>query len=155
MSTLGVVKKCFKHLDEDSLPVLYKAYIRPHMETCVQAWSPYYKRDIEVLEKIQRRTTELVPSLKQLPYEERLSRLNLMPLEERRLRGDLIETYKILKGIDKVNQAKFVKLTQEHRTRGHELKIFKPRLKKGLLPRKNFFSVRVVNAWNSLPRFVI
>ena len=155
MSALGVVKKCFKHLDEESLPVLYKAYIRPHMETCVQAWSPYYKRDIEVLEKIQRRTTKLVPSLKQLPYEERLSRLNLMPLEERRLRGDLIETYKILKGIDKVNQAKFFKLTQEHRTRGHELKIFKPRLKKGLLLRKNFFSVRVVNAWNSLPRFVI
>ena len=111
MSALGVVKKSFKHLDEESLPVLYKSYIRPHMETCVQAWSPYYKRDIEVLEKIQRRTTKLVPSLKQLPYEERLSRLNLMPLEERRLRGDLIETYKILKGIDKVNQAKFFKLT--------------------------------------------
>ena len=71
-----------------------------------------------------------------------------MPLEERRLRGDLTETFKILKGIDKVNQTKFFKLTQEHRTSGRELKKIKPRLKKGLLPRKNLFSVRIVNAWN-------
>ena len=70
------------------------------METCVQAWSPCYKRDIEVLEKIQRRTTKLASTLKQLPYEERLSRLNLPPEERRFKRGDLRETFKILKGID-------------------------------------------------------
>ena len=140
MSALGVVKKCFKHLDQESFPVLYKSYVRPHMETCVQAWSPYFKKDIDILEKTQRRATKLIPSLKHLPYEERLRKLNLMPLVQRRLRGDLIETFKFMKGINKVHFSRFFQISQGSRTRGHDQKIFKPRLSKGLLPRKNFFS---------------
>ena len=109
MSALGVVKKCFKHLDQESFPVLYKSYVRPHLETCAQAWSPYFKKDIDILEKTQRRATKLIPSLKHLPYEERLRKLNLMPLVQRRLRGDLIETFKFMKGINKVHFSRFSK----------------------------------------------
>ena len=73
-----------------------------YMETCVQAWSPYFKKDIDILKKTRRRATKLIPSLKHLPYEERLRKLNLMPLVQRRLRGDLTETFKFIKGIKKV-----------------------------------------------------
>ena len=113
---------------------LHKSYVRPHMETCVQAWSPYFKKDINILEKTQQRATKLIPSLKHLSYEERLRKLNLMPLVQRRLRGDLIKTFKFMKGINKVHFSRFFQISQG--TRGHDQKIFKPRLSKGLLPRK-------------------
>ena len=57
MRVLGMVKRSFKNLDEDSLKMIYCSYIRPHLEYCIQAWSPYYKKDIQTLEKVQRRAT--------------------------------------------------------------------------------------------------
>ena len=68
------------------------------MKTCSGMVS-YFKKDIDILEKTQRRATKLIPRLKHLPYEERLRKLNLMPLVQRWLRGDLIETFKFMKGI--------------------------------------------------------
>ena len=108
------------------------------METGAQAWSPYFKKDIDILEKTQRRATKLIPSLKHLSYEERLRKLNLMPLVQRRLRGDLTETFKFMKGVNKVHFSRFFQISRGSRTRGLDLKIFKPRLSKGLLPRKKF-----------------
>ena len=123
------------------------------METCAQAWSPYFKKDIDILEKTQRRAIKLIPSLKHLPYEERLRKLNLMPLVQRRLRGDLIETFKFMKGINKVHFSRFSNLSQGNRTTGHDQKIFKPILSKGSLPRKKFrFSIRLVNYYGSVFR---
>ena len=69
----------------------------------MQFWGPHYKKDIEALEKVQRRATRLIPCLKNKSYEDRLRILNLYKLSKRRLRGDLIEVYKFIKGINKVN----------------------------------------------------
>ena len=87
----------------------------------------------------------MIPELKGLAYEERLSGLGLYSLEFRRMRGDLIETHKIMKEMDKIKAGKLFPLAGETRTRGHSLKV------RGSRFRRNFFTQRVVNLWNSLP----
>ena len=158
-SVLGRIKRTFSCLDKEVLLPLYKSVVRPRLEFAVQAWSPYTRRDINILEAVQRRATKLVPSLAHLSYEDRLSNLGLSTLEARRRRGDMIEAFKILKGFDKVGgQDSFLKLASSNNTsrpdtRGHSLKLEKTRHR--TTKRAKFFSSRIVNEWNSLPEEVI
>ena len=69
----------------------------------MSAWCPYQKGDIEILEKVQRRATKLVKSISNLSYEERLKKLGMLKLEDGRVRGDLIQMYKIVNNLEKVN----------------------------------------------------
>ena len=87
----------------------------------------------------------MIPSISALTYEERLKRTGLISLENRRLRADLLEVFKILKGFVKVDPA----FMSFRRSRGHTLKLEKPRARLEL--RRHFFSNRVIEAWNSLP----
>ena len=151
---LGMVRRNFRRMDEKGFCLIYKTYIRPHLEFSVQAWSPYLAKDIDCLEKVQRAATKLVPHLRKLSYEERLEKLRLTSLFDRRKRGDLIETYKILNEKVNVNKDQFFRLSSTgHYTRGHSMKleVQRPRLDR----RKFFFSHRVVQLWNSLPQQIV
>ena len=74
---LGIIKKSFSHLDESTLPLLYKTLVRPHLEYANVVWGPHFKGDIALLEKVQRRATKMVQQYKTLPYEDRLRALKL------------------------------------------------------------------------------
>ena len=69
---LGMVKRCFTYKSKDNLLKVYKSLIRPHLEYCAQAWSPFYNKDCDKLESVQRRLTKMIPELKNLSYENRL-----------------------------------------------------------------------------------
>ena len=90
---LGLIKNTFSCLDEETIPKLYKALVRPHLEYRNVIWHPRFEMDKIAVEKVQRRATKLVPELKHLPYEERLKELKLPSLEHRRRRGDMIHVY--------------------------------------------------------------
>ena len=100
---LGMIYRTFTYKDKETILILYKSLVRPHLEYCVQAWRPYLQKDINLLESVQRRATRMIANFSNLAYDERLFRLNLTTLETRRLRGDLIEVFKILKGFENVD----------------------------------------------------
>ena len=152
-SILGIVRRTFTYMDKHMALTLYKALIRPHLEYGNVVWYPQFAKDINAIEGVQRRATKLIPSLKDLTYKERLQELKLPTLVHRRMRGDMIDTYKFLSGKYNVATDMFT-LAGYQGTRGHSLKLDKPTAKR-LDIRRNFFSHRVVNTWNSLPEEVV
>ena len=150
---LGLIKNTFSCLDKETIPKLYKALVRPHLEYGNVIWHPRFEMDKIAVEKVQRRATKLVPELKHLPYEERLKELNLPSLEHRRRRGDMIHVYKIMSKIDRVDPEALFERADHTGTRGHSQKLFRKRSRLEL--RANSFSQRIVEDWNTVPESVV
>ena len=137
----------FKHHTSDFYVKLYISYVRPILESSCQVWSPIIKDNIDRIESVQRYFTRRLPGFRDVPYLQRLNRLNLESLERRRLKHDLILFYKIVNNktlVDLENSYKFV-----HSYRGHNKTLYHyySRTDK----RKFYFINRIVNLWNDLP----
>lgn len=152
LKMLGVINRNVNYKSKTVIKRLYCAYVRPHLEYCVQAWHPLYKKDLISLEKVQRRATRMIRGFKNISYEERLKSLKLHSVKYRFLRADLIEVFKILKSGETSDLTEMFKLNSS-RTRGNGLKLKKEYVKTA--QRLNFFSQRIINEWNSLPENVV
>ena len=153
MKVLSMIRRSFVNISEDLFTFLYKTYVRPLLEYCSAIWSPYLAKDIDVLEKVQMRATRLIRGIGNLSYGQRLKSLGMYTLFSRRQRGDLIEVFKILNGFYNVKPNEFFTPAVSTNTRGHHMKLFKPHSR--LNVRSNFFTQRVINLWNNLPKEIV
>ena len=96
---MGIIRRTFAHMDKNTFMQLYRSMVRPHLEVSKSVWIPHQKQDIETLEQVQKRATQYIPGFKELPYDQRLRLLGLPTLTYRRVRGDMIEAYKIISGV--------------------------------------------------------
>jgi hypothetical protein len=153
-SIMGIIRRTYEYLDEKSFLLLYKALVRPHLEYANQIWAPRFKKNVTAIENVQRRATKQLPGFHELSYEERLRKLNLPSLNYRRIRGDMIEMFKIAKGFYDPEVTKFVEYnTCNVNTRGHDFKL-KKRFA-GLNLVKNSFLHRCTDMWNRLPSNIL
>ena len=139
--------------DAFTIKALYRSFVRPLLESAVPAWNPHNRADIDAIEKVQKRALRMISNLGHMNYEDKLKTLGLQTLEDRRLRGDLIETYKYLNGFINTDPNKlftFVKDRHSIDTRSHANDCLVPE-KTHLNIRKYFYVNRITNAWNSLP----
>ena len=160
---LGQLLRSFHYRKANCLVPLYKTFVRPKLEHAVAAWSPWMDGDRETIEKVQRRLIRNISDKKGDSYEERLKSVGLTTLTERRERGDLIQTFKTIKGFSKVDKNEWFQFRSAENARATRSTVevndgeqqdrsdvmFMGNVR--LESRKQFFTIRVINKWNRLP----
>ena len=146
---LAMLRRAFSSWTPDVFRKLFTAFVRPLLEYGQPASFPLTKGECDRLESVQRRGTRWIPAFRGLTYQERLDQLDLFSLDYRRRRGDLIYTRRILLGQLGPELSSFFALNTDGPTRGHSLKLFKPR--RQILRTVATLSTRVINDWNRLP----
>ena len=133
--------------------LLCSALVLPYLEYFAQVWAAQFKKDRDLLERVQWRATKMINGLEHLLYEERLRHLRLFILEKTWLIGDIINAYKYVKGRCQENRVRLSSLVPNNRTRenGHKLE----HRKFNLNLRKDFFTSRFTEHWHRLPREVV
>jgi ribonuclease P/MRP protein subunit RPP40 len=150
---LGLIKRNFKDLSTRAFIHLYKAIVRPHLEYANVVWSPHHIMYIEELEKVQMRATKIIKQLNKCSYENRLRQLDLPTLRYRRIRGDMIEVYKLVHGLYDSSSCINLEFSRNVNTRGNRFKLAKNQFHYDA--RKYYFVNRIVSIWNSLPDEIV
>ena len=158
---LGLLVRTFTSRDVDLWRNLYISLVRPHLEFASVVWNPYLRKDIDLIERVQKRATKIPTELCNLSYEERLRRWGLTTLEVRRVRGDLIQMYKVRNGIEEINWYTGPDYALPNQTRATARN--DSSLRREIFPSKNrnnysyfvslrhnFFLNRVSESWNVL-----
>ena len=145
----SLILKCFISKDPITLVKAFITYVRPILEYASSMWSPYTRTEVDKLESAQRAFTKRIPGQQFKSYGDRLAALGLESLELRRLRLDLLLTYKILFNLVDIDGASLFVLRAETITRGHNFKLYMQRSRLNL--RHKFFCNRIVPVWNDLP----
>ena len=150
----GMIIRTFENKTANILIPIFNSLIRPVIEYGNVVWSPYLRKYINKIERVQRNYTKNISGMGHIEYESRLRALKMPSLEYRRVRGDMIEVYKILNNIyDPITTHSLLTIDKDRITRGHDFKLKKHSFKTEKL--KNFFTNRVNNLWNSLPDQVV
>ena len=150
-----MMSRAVTYRDKYTFSRLYKVYVRPHLQYCSSAWSPYSVTDKELLEKVQYRAVKMISNLSGT-YEQKLRQLGMTTLEENRKRGDMVEMFKMMTGKTKVDYTQWFRLSTVRQgagnTRGNGgyLNVEEPGQASSDV-RRNFFSHRCPRVWNSLP----
>ena len=157
-AVLGQMSRSISYRDRYTFLRLYKIYVKPHLQYCSSAWSPYTAADKDLLESVQRRAVGMITNLSGT-YEEKLVKLGLTSLEDDRQRGDMIEMYKMMTGKSKIDASLFFTLSPIRggalNTRGNSgyLNVEEPAVARYDI-RRYFFSQRCPRVWNALPDVV-
>ena len=151
---LGQMSRALSYRDRVTWIRLYKIYVRHHLEYSVQSWSPWTDADRDVLEDVQKRVIRMTLGLSSLNYEDRLREVGLTTLQARRERGDMIQVWKYLNHKQAVDPSKLFTLQSDVATRVTRAAVAPLTLAdqpfRGEI-RRNFFTIRVIRAWNALP----
>ena len=162
--TLGLISRSFHYRSKETMVPLFKSLVRPKLEFAAAVWNPWLEKDIECLEKVQRRLIRMLSNVNGSTYEEKLKNAGLTTLKDRRERGDLIETFKTLNGFNNVDKTAWFELpeqdpnrpsTRSHttiRTDGEDearVNLLRERARTDL--RNHSFRFRAARAWSQLP----
>ena len=146
------IRFSFHYMDERMMKKILSTLIRPQLEYAAVIWSPHMRKHVKKIERIQRLATRMIPGFKELPYEERLMRLDMTTLEERRMRGDLITVYRIVNGIDILDRD-LIEIAPRNYLRGHTQKLRKDICLSDV--KKYSFPYRSIDKWNKLSSEIV
>ena len=154
---LAIVRKTYDFMDIPTFRYIFKGLIRPVLEYAAPVWSPHHVNLKEMIENVQRRATKMVPGLSHLEYPERLRKIGMPTLAYRRVRGDMIQVFKLVatskNSYDQSLPPLFTLSKNPKGLRKNSLNINHPDFKKDI--GKYSFTSRVCKLWNSLPDNIV
>ena len=162
---LGQISRAFHYRKKNNLVPLFKTFVRPNLEYAAAAWSPWLDKDIASMKRVQERLIRIISDAKGSSYEEKLKDAGLTTLKKRRERGDLIETFKVMNGLNRADKNKWLNIKNNITTTTRSTSnlsndgpvrrddfLFMEHVRLDI--RKNFFNIRVIKEWNALPEKV-